>query len=176
MGEADHRLAAVGGRTGGSCRRRIRRACPAKRPYSGGSCGGAAGCHCGCLVRGRRSRAAGEDRGAARLDRPTAVRQGRVFCINDELLNTPATSLLGGLRAMAWALHPELFPQPCRNTSAISGCDMNGERWRRTTSSWPKNSLRWPTRAGSVEDLMSVIVGPPAGAAAPLRLGRLLHD
>jgi iron complex transport system substrate-binding protein len=41
-----------------------------------------------------------------------AVRQGRVFCINDELLNTPATSLLGGLHALAWALHPELFPRP----------------------------------------------------------------
>ena len=41
-----------------------------------------------------------------------AVRQGQVFCINDELLNTPATSLVGGLRALAWALHPELFPQP----------------------------------------------------------------
>ena len=41
-----------------------------------------------------------------------AVRQGRVFCINDELLNTPATSLLGGLRALAWALHPELFSRP----------------------------------------------------------------
>jgi iron complex transport system substrate-binding protein len=41
-----------------------------------------------------------------------AVRQERVFCINDELLNTPATSLLGGLRALAWALHPELFSKP----------------------------------------------------------------
>jgi len=41
-----------------------------------------------------------------------AVRQGRVFCIKDELLNTPASSLLGGLHALAWALHPELFPQP----------------------------------------------------------------
>ncbi len=41
-----------------------------------------------------------------------AVRQGRVFCISDELLNTPATTLLGGLSALAWALHPELFPQP----------------------------------------------------------------
>ncbi len=41
-----------------------------------------------------------------------AVRQGRVFCISDELLNTPATSLLGGLRALAWALHPEMFPRP----------------------------------------------------------------
>ncbi len=41
-----------------------------------------------------------------------AVRSGRVFCINDELLNTPASSLVGGLAAIAWALHPELFPQP----------------------------------------------------------------
>jgi len=41
-----------------------------------------------------------------------AAREGRVFCISDELLNTPATSLLGGLHAIAWALHPELFPRP----------------------------------------------------------------
>ncbi len=41
-----------------------------------------------------------------------AVCKGRVFCINDELLNTPASSLIGGLRAIAWALHPQLFPQP----------------------------------------------------------------
>jgi iron complex transport system substrate-binding protein len=41
-----------------------------------------------------------------------ATCQGRVFCINDELLNTPATSLLGGLRALAWAFHPERFSQP----------------------------------------------------------------
>jgi iron complex transport system substrate-binding protein len=41
-----------------------------------------------------------------------AVRQRRVFCINDELLNTPCSSLLGGLDAIAWALHPELFEQP----------------------------------------------------------------
>jgi iron complex transport system substrate-binding protein len=41
-----------------------------------------------------------------------AVRARRVFCINDELLNTPATSLIGGLRAIAWALHPDRFPRP----------------------------------------------------------------
>ena len=41
-----------------------------------------------------------------------AVRAGRVFCINDELLNTPATSLLRGLRAIAWALHPTASSQP----------------------------------------------------------------
>ena len=41
-----------------------------------------------------------------------AVRIRRVFCISDELLNTPATSLIGGLHAIAWALHPDRFPQP----------------------------------------------------------------
>lgn len=41
-----------------------------------------------------------------------AVREARVFCINDELLNTPASSLLGGLDAIAWALHPDKFEQP----------------------------------------------------------------
>ncbi len=41
-----------------------------------------------------------------------AVRERRVFCISDELLNTPATSLIGGLRAVAWALHPGRFPKP----------------------------------------------------------------
>jgi hypothetical protein len=35
-----------------------------------------------------------------------------VFCISDELLNTPASSLIGGLRAIAWALHPEIFGKP----------------------------------------------------------------
>jgi iron complex transport system substrate-binding protein len=41
-----------------------------------------------------------------------AVRARRVFCINDELLNTPATSLIAGLHAIAWALHPDRFPRP----------------------------------------------------------------
>lgn len=38
-----------------------------------------------------------------------AARQGRVYCINDEFLNTPASTLLDGLRALAAAVHPELF-------------------------------------------------------------------
>lgn len=41
-----------------------------------------------------------------------AGQSGRVFCIADELLNTPATTLIGGLRAIAWALHPEQFEKP----------------------------------------------------------------
>jgi iron complex transport system substrate-binding protein len=41
-----------------------------------------------------------------------AAKSARVYCISDELLNTPASTLLGGLQAIAWALHPESFPQP----------------------------------------------------------------
>jgi len=36
---------------------------------------------------------------------------GRVFCIRDEFLNTPAPTLLHGLDALAFALHPEIFPR-----------------------------------------------------------------
>lgn len=39
-----------------------------------------------------------------------AARTRRVYCIADALLNTPAPTLLGGLHALARAIHPELFP------------------------------------------------------------------
>jgi iron complex transport system substrate-binding protein len=38
-----------------------------------------------------------------------AVRNGRLCCIPDELLNTPAPTLVDGLRAIASALHPDVF-------------------------------------------------------------------
>jgi iron complex transport system substrate-binding protein len=38
-----------------------------------------------------------------------AARAGRVFCIRDEYLNTPAPTLLQGLDALAFAIHPEHF-------------------------------------------------------------------
>lgn len=38
-----------------------------------------------------------------------AVRNGRVYCITDELLNTPAPNLLQGLHALTQAIHPDLF-------------------------------------------------------------------
>jgi iron complex transport system substrate-binding protein len=47
------------------------------------------------------------ERGWGELD---AVRSGRVFCVSDELLNTPAPTLVNGLHALAHAIHPELFP------------------------------------------------------------------
>jgi iron complex transport system substrate-binding protein len=40
-----------------------------------------------------------------------AVRQGRVFCLRDEYLNTPAPTLVKGLRALAAAIHPRCFSQ-----------------------------------------------------------------
>jgi iron complex transport system substrate-binding protein len=42
--------------------------------------------------------------------RTSAALSGRVFCIRDEFLNTPAPTLLQGLDALAWAIHPDLFP------------------------------------------------------------------
>ena len=40
-----------------------------------------------------------------------AVKNGRVYCIRDEYLNTPAPTLVQGLRALTAAIHPECFPQ-----------------------------------------------------------------
>jgi iron complex transport system substrate-binding protein len=40
-----------------------------------------------------------------------AVQTGRVYCIPDEYLNTPAPTLLQGLHALAAAMHPTLFPE-----------------------------------------------------------------
>ncbi len=39
----------------------------------------------------------------------SAVRSSQVYCISDELLNTPAPTLVSGLRALAGAIHPEVF-------------------------------------------------------------------
>lgn len=45
--------------------------------------------------------------------RVAAVRDSQVYCISDELLNTPAPTLILGLQALAGAIHPEIFgPQP----------------------------------------------------------------
>src|SRR5262249_35035124 len=42
-------------------------------------------------------------------ERTKAARSGRGYCINDELLNTPASPLIDGLHALAAAIHPEVF-------------------------------------------------------------------
>lgn len=51
-----------------------------------------------------------------------AARCSRVYCIRDEFLNTPAPTLLHGLDALAYAIHPELFSKPerIRQIAAVS--------------------------------------------------------
>lgn len=49
-----------------------------------------------------------------------AVREGRVFCIPDQWLNTPAITLLDGLRSLAATLHPKLFSLP-KEVIALDG-------------------------------------------------------
>jgi iron complex transport system substrate-binding protein len=44
-----------------------------------------------------------------RWQNTSAAQNGRVYCIPDEFLNTPAPTLLRGLEALAFAIHPELF-------------------------------------------------------------------
>lgn len=39
----------------------------------------------------------------------TAVRNSQIYCVSDELINTPAPTLLAGMRALAGAIHPEVF-------------------------------------------------------------------
>lgn len=56
-----------------------------------------------------------------RWEQISAARNGRVFCIRDEYLNTPAPTLVQGLYALAFAIHPELFPaaEGIRRTTGI---------------------------------------------------------
>jgi iron complex transport system substrate-binding protein len=44
-----------------------------------------------------------------------AVQNRRVYCIADELLNTPAPILIGGLHALAQAIHPDIFGSVTQN-------------------------------------------------------------
>jgi iron complex transport system substrate-binding protein len=49
-----------------------------------------------------------------------AVREGRVHCIPDEYLNTPAVTLLEGLACIAHAVHPRIFPRHPRVVTLVS--------------------------------------------------------
>jgi iron complex transport system substrate-binding protein len=49
--------------------------------------------------------------GARNWQQLPAVQAGRVYCIPDEYFNTPAPTLLRGLRSLASIIHPRLFPQ-----------------------------------------------------------------
>lgn len=51
----------------------------------------------------------------------TAARNSQVYCISDELLNTPAPTLITGLRALAAAIHPYLHLDPHLDPPAAGG-------------------------------------------------------
>jgi iron complex transport system substrate-binding protein len=55
----------------------------------------------------------------------SAALASKVFCIRDDFLNTPAPTLLHGLDALAYAIHPELFPSTkgIRQITAVSATD-----------------------------------------------------
>jgi iron complex transport system substrate-binding protein len=46
----------------------------------------------------------------------------RVYCVRDEYLNTPAPTLMRGLEALAFAIHPDLFgrPEGIRQITSVS--------------------------------------------------------
>jgi len=48
-----------------------------------------------------------------------AARNSQVYCISDELLNTPAPTLVAGLHALGAAIHPEVFGAECRAGSGL---------------------------------------------------------
>lgn len=56
-----------------------------------------------------------------------AIREKRVYCVADELFNTPAHTLVGGLRAIRWALHPDIFARPLGIRGLSDGEDTDGE-------------------------------------------------
>jgi iron complex transport system substrate-binding protein len=65
-------------------------------------------------------------------DEIAAARNSRLYCIRDEFLNTPAPTLLHGLRALAAAIHPDRFP-PAPGLRCIAGAATNriGEKSQR---------------------------------------------
>ncbi len=60
-------------------------------------------------------------------DRMEAAKAGRVYCIRDEFLNTPAPTLIHGLRALAAAIHPSDFPPPA-GLKCITSVPVQGQR------------------------------------------------
>jgi iron complex transport system substrate-binding protein len=56
-----------------------------------------------------------------------AARTSQVYCISDELLNTPAPTLISGLQALAAAIHPEVFRSPhgLRSITQVMTTGMN---------------------------------------------------
>jgi len=95
----------VGGRTGRRGRRRVYGDPGKQVPAS--LCWNASRGHHRCLVWSRRPGPSGENHSRSEWAGTSAARTSQIYCISDELLNTPAPTLIQGLRALASAIHPE---------------------------------------------------------------------
>jgi len=104
-----------------------------------------------------------------RWSETNAAKAGRVYCIRDEFLNTPAPTLVYGLRALAAAIHPQDFPQAsglrCITSMAVGKTlsqitDMAKES---KTEDVKAELAKLVSQAKSPQDLMS-------------RMVKLLHD
>ena len=62
-----------------------------------------------------------------------AVKAGRVYCIRDEFLNTPAPTLVHGLHALAAAIHPEHFTRAEGLRCISDSCHPSRQRNREAT-------------------------------------------
>lgn len=60
----------------------------------------------------------------------SAVLANKVFCIRDDFFNTPAPTLLHGLNALAWAIHPEFFERTkgIRQITEVSAAGVGSAR------------------------------------------------
>jgi iron complex transport system substrate-binding protein len=85
-------------------------------------------------------------------ERTRAVRSGRVFCIADDLLNTPAPTLLDGLGALASALHPDVF-------GAAKGVRRIHETLPRNEASKPVGNMGDTDQIGQAKPLRYVAAG-----------------
>ncbi len=54
-----------------------------------------------------------------RWSETTAAKSLHVYCISDELLNTPAPTLVAGLHALAAAIHPAVFPSSAATQNGL---------------------------------------------------------
>src|SRR5437870_7461585 len=111
MGQAAHHFAEVGRRISGGRRWRV----PGRTwgaTFSAGRLVRRSRCGSGRVVWRGRPRSAGENYSRQGMDKMRAAQTGRVYCVRDEFLNTPAPTLVCGLKALAAAIHPELFLQP----------------------------------------------------------------
>lgn len=86
-------------------------------------------------------------------DQTRAVQAGRVFCVADELLNTPAPTLLEGLQALASSVHPDIFGPEAKGLQRWDASVRAGE------TSKPARNMEDTSQNGQPKPLRFVAAG-----------------